>query len=84
MAAAGTGWSCVRSRLMGLSMCTSGRAANCLHSPWNRFDPDQLAPSQTMSEHSLGMSMGLGLFLISRVDEAILGFGLVFFLFFFE
>lgn len=31
-----------------------------------------------MSEHSLGMSMGLGLFLISLVDEAFLGFGLFF------
>lgn len=31
-----------------------------------------------MSEHSLGTSVGLGLFLISRVDEAILGFGLGF------
>ena len=31
-----------------------------------------------MSEHRLGTSVGLGLFLISCVDEAILGFGLFF------
>lgn len=31
-----------------------------------------------MSEHSLGTSVRLGLFLISSVDEAILGFGLCF------
>lgn len=79
LAAAETRLSCGRSqRLMGLSMCASERAANCYHSPWNRFGPGQLAPSQTMSEHSLGTSMGLGLFLISCVDEAILGFGLFF------
>lgn len=79
LAAAETRLSCGRSqRLMGLSMCASERAANCYHSPWNRFGPSQLAPSQTMSEHSLGTSMGLGLFLISCVDEAILGFGFFF------
>jgi len=31
-----------------------------------------------MSERSLGTGLGLGLFLISRVDEAVLGFELFF------